>query len=325
MPTEPSASLLSIPLFHATGCLSILVAAIKSGNKLVFQRRWSVADAVKLIVAENVQSIGGVPAIATAILQSPLLPTDHQFTSVGYGGAPPAKRLAGDLKKRFPAAMLGHGWGMTETNAPHCSVLGQDYVERPTSIGPVLPICQIKIVDPETRKELPQGQAGIILARGPNIMKGYLNNPEATAEVLVDGWMDTGDVGMIDPDGFVHLSDRHKDIIIRGGENIASLEVENAVAQDDRVAEVAAVSVPDKILGELVGVAVSLAPGATATEASILEKVTPHLRYPARPVIALVLDEPLPRNANGKIVKADVRKLVRAAYAEKKAEPKAKL
>ncbi|BEJ13945.1 hypothetical protein CspHIS471_0311190 [Cutaneotrichosporon sp. HIS471] len=323
MPTEQSTTLLSIPLFHASGCLSTLVATIRVGGKLVFQRCWSVPDAIKLILAEKVGTIGGVPAIATAILQSPLLPKTHQFASVGYGGAPPAKRLANDLNSRFPNAVVGQGWGMTETNAPHCNVNGQDYLERPTSIGPVLPICQIKIIHPETRKELPQGEAGIILARGPNIMKGYLNNPQATAEVLQNGWMDTGDVGLIDPDGFVHLSDRHKDIIIRGGENIASLEVENAVAQDDRVAEVAAVSVPDDVLGELVGVAVSLAPGVEATEASIIHNVIPHLRYPARPVIALVLPDPLPRNANGKIVKADVRKLVRAAYAEK--APRAKL
>lgn len=113
---------------------------------------------------------------------------------------------------------------MTETNAPHCNVIGQDYVERPTSIGPVLPICQIKIVDPETRAELPTGQAGLILARGPNIMRCYVNNPKATNEVLdADGWLDTGDVGLIDKDGFVHLSDRAKDVIIRGGENVSGV------------------------------------------------------------------------------------------------------
>lgn len=111
---------------------------------------------------------------------------------------------------------------MTETNAPHCTVIGQDYVERPTSIGPVIPIAQIKIVHPETRAEVPQGQTGILLARGPNIMKGYVNNPKATAEALdQDGWMDTGDIALIDKDGFVHLSDRAKDIIIRGGENVS--------------------------------------------------------------------------------------------------------
>jgi acyl-CoA synthetase (AMP-forming)/AMP-acid ligase II len=98
--------LVSIPIFHVTGCLAILNKAISGGGKLVFQRRWSVPDAVKLILKEKVNVVGGVPAIATAILQSPLLPKDYQFISVAYGGAPPAKRLAGDLAKRFPEALV---------------------------------------------------------------------------------------------------------------------------------------------------------------------------------------------------------------------------
>lgn len=236
-PVDQTVSLLSIPLFHATGNLSILVNTIRTGGKLVFQRRWNVADAVKLIIDEKIVSIGGVPAIATAILQSPLLPKDHQFAAVGYGGAPPAKRLVGDIKKRFPAAMVGQGWGMTETNAPHCTVVGQDYIERPTTIGPVIPICGIKIVHPETRKEMPTGQPGILLARGPNIMKCYVNNPKATAEVLdKDGWLDTGDMALIDQDGFVHLTDRAKDIIIRGGENVS-------IIGKDRL------TTPDRVIG----------------------------------------------------------------------------
>jgi acyl-CoA synthetase (AMP-forming)/AMP-acid ligase II len=286
--------LMSIPLFHVTGCLAILLRAIGTGGKLVFQRRWSVPDAVKLILKENVNVVGGVPAIATAILQSPLLPKDYQFLSVAYGGAPPAKRLAGDLLKRFPNALVGQGWGMTETNATHTHAIGPDYVQRPTSCGPCLPITELRVVDPDTRKDVPTGTAGIILARGSNLMKEYVNNPKATRETIdADGWLDTGDMGLVDADGFLHLQDRAKDIIIRGGENIPSAEVENAIAQDDRIAEVAAVAVPDPVLGERVGAAVSLAPGASATEKEILAAVEARLRHPARPVIVIVYNEPL--------------------------------
>lgn len=214
--------------------------------------------------------------------------------SVAYGGAPPAKRLAGDLQKRFPEAMIGQGWGMTETNATHTHHLHLDYHERPTSCGPCVPITELKIVDPKTRKVLGRNEAGIVHARGSNIMKCYVNNAKATAEAIdKDGWLDTGDMGLVDDDGFLHLQDRAKDIIIRGGENIASAEVENALAQDDRLAEVAAVPVPCPIMGERVGAGVSLAPGATATEKEVIEAVQARLRHPARPVIVVVFPEPL--------------------------------
>lgn len=168
----------------------------------------------------------------------------------------------------------------------------------------------MRIVDPETMQPVPPNTLGILQCAGPNIMKCYVDNPKATAEALTaDGWLNTGDMGMICPEGFLYIRDRAKDVIIRGGENIASAEVENEVYKDDRIAECAAVAVPDERLGELVGVAVSLAPGATATPESILAQAHPRLRHPARPQIAVILPA-LPRNANGKIVKSDIKKIV---------------
>jgi acyl-CoA synthetase (AMP-forming)/AMP-acid ligase II len=179
---------------------------------------------------------------------------------------------------------------MSETNATHTHVMGGDYTERPTSCGPCVPITEVKIIDAKTRKEMPTGEMGLVLARGSNLMSEYVNNPKATREAFIDGdgWLDTGDMGFVDEDRFLHLQDRAKDIIIRGGENIASAEVENALAQDDRLAEVAAVPVPDAILGERVGAGVSLAPGATATEEEVIAAVQARLRHPARPVIVVV-------------------------------------
>lgn len=177
-PKESGAcALLSIPLFHVQGNLNWLVCAIAEGTKLAFLRRWSVPDAIKVMVAENVGKIGGVPAIATSVLQSPLLPKDFQLASTTFGGASPPARLPGDIMRRWPACLPATGWGMTETNSTHTSFVGPEYVNKPTACGQPIPISAVKIVDPETRRELPPGSPGLLLARGSNIMKCYVNNP----------------------------------------------------------------------------------------------------------------------------------------------------
>ncbi len=163
------------------------------------------------------------------------------------------------------------------------------------------------------------------MMKGSNVCKGYINNPEATAAALSkDGWLDSGDIGFVDDEGFLVVCDRQKDIIIRGGENIASAEVEHVIYADDRVAEAAAVAVPHDLWGELVGVAVTLAPGASATPESILALAKPHIRGPAQPAIVVIFDEPLgecrrseltpARNANGKILKTEIKKDVVARW-----------
>lgn len=326
-PPTRAVQLISIPLFHLTGNIPGMFKLLCSGSKIVFQRKWNVSEAVRLCVEEKVTGIGGVPAIATAIVQSPELPKDHQFTAIAYGGAPPPSRLAGDLSKRWPSAVVGQGWGMTETNGVVCQVFGQDYLDNPTSVGIPIPICDVKILDDETKKELPCGQMGVIFSKGENNMKCYLKNEKATAELFdKDGFVDTGDMGIIDENGFVHLTDRKKDLIIRGGENIASAEVENALALDDRLAEVAAVAVPCERMGERVGAMVSLAPNASAAEEDIIAAVEKRLRHAARPVIVIVSPEPLPRNANGKIIKADCKKIVAQTWVDRTAgETRAKL
>jgi acyl-CoA synthetase (AMP-forming)/AMP-acid ligase II len=195
---------------------------------------------------------------------------------------------------------------MTETSAFHTGFNGKEYLDKPHGAGQALPVTEIRVVDPNTRKELPAGEVGLLLCRGQNLMKCYVNNPseqmylytslhsEATAETIdADGWLDTGDLAFIDDFGDLHMSDRVKDIIIRGGENIPSAEVERAVLADGRVAEAAAISVPCDVMGERVGVAVSLAPGIKREDASaisIAQQAWPQLRYCARPDIVVVLD-----------------------------------
>ncbi|EJT51061.1 hypothetical protein A1Q1_07751 [Trichosporon asahii var. asahii CBS 2479] len=309
-PTQAS-MLVPAPLFHVTGCISWTTRQMTTGAKIVFMKRWSVPEAIRLIEAYNVNVLGGVPATTKAILQSPLLPKERMFTAVSSGGAPIQAGMAAALTKRFPGLSVSNGWGLTETNGLHNALTGRDYLENPESCGPPVPICDIKIIDPETGRECGPEEMGVIWARGSNVMNCYYGNPEATAKVLTpDGWFNTGDMGTVNKEGWLSIRDRQKDIIIRGGENIASAEVENALASLPETAEVAAVAVPDPVLGELVGCAVSLAPGKNLTEAQVLELVAPMVRYAARPVICVIYEGDLDRNANGKIQKTTIKKTV---------------
>lgn len=154
-------------------------------------------------------SISSVPAVVTAILQSPNLPTAAQFDSVSYGGAPSPERMAKDLRGRFPSAMITHGYGMSECNAVHTVVTGDDFVARGGSVGPVIPIGEVRITDSKTRRVLPPRMMGVIEIRGSNVMKEYVGEPAATAAVLdKDGWLNTGDVGLLDDEGYLYIRDR---------------------------------------------------------------------------------------------------------------------
>jgi acyl-CoA synthetase (AMP-forming)/AMP-acid ligase II len=270
-PTQQPTVLMAVPFFHVTGCLSILIKVISDGGQLVTMRRWNVDEAVRLMVETKVNIIGGVPSILLAIMQNPNLPKDFVLDGASYGGAPPPGRMPSDVKARWPEIGLVTAWGMTETNAPHTANVGDDYVAKPKSCGPALPVAEIRIACPDTKRILGVGERGLIQTRGMNMMKGYLNDKAANEKAYdADGWFDTGDAGYLDDEGFLFIADRFKDIIIRGGENISSEEVENAIYLDDRVGEAAAVPVPDDLLGELVAVAVSLRPGAKATAEQII-------------------------------------------------------
>lgn len=329
-PEEQLVALMPVPLFHVTGLLAQMIRVFVAGTKMIFLRRWSVPDAAKIIVKYNIKVISGVPAITTALLQSGLLPKDWEFSAIAFGGAPPPKRLQGDVRKAYPDTFINHGWGMTEAAGLFIAISGADYEEYPESVGQAIPIGDMRIVDMETKKPVPAGTLGILQIRGGCVMKEYLNNPKATREAFTDdGWFDTGDVGYINEVGLLHLRDRAKDLIIRGGENIASAEVENAVTFDERVAEAAAVPVPDPVLGERVGLGVGLRPGAKATPESIIAEADKRLRYPARPVICVIFPDGLPMNANGKILKNEVKEVVvkqwEAQGGKPAFEPKARL
>ncbi len=302
--------LVGIPFFHTTGCHALLIPAMIQGAKLILMRRFDAEDAMKLIERERVTSAGGVPAIAWLILEHPNASKYDlsSLESISYGGAPASPELVRRLVETFPKSIPGTGWGMTETGGTHTHHQADDYRNLPDSCGAVLGPYKIKITDPDGR-ELGPNEVGELWAFGPNILKGYWNKPEATAETFVDGWVRTGDLARIDEEGFLFIVDRAKDMLIRGGENIYCVEVENALYEHPAVVDAAVVGRPHQTLGEEPCAVVTVKPGASATEAELKAFVAERIAGFKVPVSIIVRNEPLPRNANGKILKGELKGL----------------
>lgn len=310
-PTGPQKSgLVSIPFFHTTGCNALLLPALINGQKLVCQRRFDAAEALMLIEREGINSIGGVPAVAIQLLQHP----DRDkydlssLETVTYGGAAAPTALVGDIARQT-TGLPGSGWGMTETSATHTHHIGEDYLNRPDSCGPALPVSDLRVIDADGN-DLPVGEVGELLAYGPNVVKGYWNRPDATAETFVEGWVHTGDLARLDEEGFCFIVDRKKDIIIRGGENIYCQEIEDILFEHPAVAEAALIARPHPVLGEEPVAVVSLAPEMSVEPEELRALAASRVAAFKVPVTVFILPHALPRNAAGKIVKADVKALV---------------
>jgi long-chain acyl-CoA synthetase len=311
-PDAPQRSiLLSVPFFHATGCFAVLNPILAGGGKLVMMRRWDPVRAFELIQRERIQAAGGVPTIAWQLIEHPLRSKYDlsSLESVSYGGAPSAPELVRKIKETFPKSQAGNGWGMTETSATATSNGAEDYENRPDSCGPAVPATDLKIMTVEGDRELPIGEVGELWCRGPQVVKGYWNKPEATAETFREGWVKTGDLARLDDDGFCFIIDRAKDMLIRGGENIYCIEVENVLYDHPAIMDAALVGIPHKTLGEEPGAVVTLKPGAEATERELRVFVAERLAAFKVPVKILFQREVLPRNANGKILKNELKKL----------------
>src|SRR5438876_1873728 len=177
---------------------------------------------------------------------------------------------------------------------------------KPDSVGPPVPVVEVKVVD-ANGDPAPTGEVGELWIRGPNIVKGYWNKPEATAATFTDGWLHSGDVARLDDDGFVYIVDRAKDMLIRGGENVYCVEVEGALFEHPAVTDAAVIGVPHPVLGEEVGAVVVLKPGARATAEELQTHVRARLAGFKVPTQVWFRDEPLPRNPAGKILKRDLR------------------
>jgi long-chain acyl-CoA synthetase len=300
--------LLSVPLFHVTGCHATMVGSTYSGSKLVMMYRWNPERALELIERERLTAFGGVPSMVWEVLESPRF-AEHDLSSVttiGYGGAPAPPELVRRIGEHFPVAAPGNGYGLTETSSVAISNGGADYVRKPHSIGRPLAVVDVRVVD-AAGNDLPPGAVGELLIKGPNVVRGYWNKPEETATTFVDGWLHTGDLASIDEEGFVVLADRAKDVIIRGGENVYCAEVEGVLYEHPAVTEATVIGVPHRVLGEEVGALIVLRPGRTATVTELQAHVRDRLAGFKVPTHVWFRDEPLPRNPAGKVLKRELR------------------
>ncbi|PZO91818.1 MAG: fatty acid--CoA ligase [Sphingomonas sanxanigenens] len=306
----PRTMLTVIPLFHVTACSAGLMGCMAAGNTIIFMPRWDALEAMTIIERERVHVTGGVPTIAWQLIEHP---ERRRFDlssleSIAYGGAPAAPELVRRIREEF-GAMPGNGWGMTETMATVTGHAAEDYLNRPDSCGPAVAVSDLEIRGEDGVTVLGVGEVGELWARGPQIVAGYWNRPDATAETFVDGWVRTGDLARLDEEGFCYIVDRAKDMILRGGENIYSAEVENALYAHPAVTDAAMVGIPHRTLGEEPGAVVHLAPGTHATEAELQDWVRERLAAFKVPVRILFSEDMLPRNANGKILKKDLKAL----------------
>lgn len=307
---EPKVSLLVIPLFHVTACSAGLMGALATGSTTVMMRKWDTEEAMRIIEREKVQMTGGVPTIAWQLIEHP--DRDRfdlsSLENISYGGAPSAPELVKRIYTEF-GALPGNGWGMTETMATVTQHGAEDYLTRPTSCGPAVPVAELKIMSADGDRELPVGEVGELWAKGPMVVKGYWNKPEATAATFVDGWVRTGDLAKLDEEGFCYIVDRAKDMVIRGGENIYSSEVEDVLYAHPAVTDCALIGIPHRTLGEEPAAVVHLAPGMQASEAELQQWVRERLAAFKVPVAIRFVKDVLPRNANGKILKRELKTL----------------
>lgn len=299
-------TLISVPLFHVTGCnTQMMVAAFLGGTSVIlpqFDRNRFIAA----INDERINFIITVPAIYALLVRAPeFLVIDRTAVRwVAYGGAPIAPSLVQQLQQVFPRAAMANGFGMTETTSIIATLPNEEAVEHADSIGYAVPTIDLGIVALEG-----DPRVGELVARGGNVTAGYWGKPEETAQAFRDGWYYTGDIVRVDDSGRLFLVDRKKDIIIRGGENVSSVEVEAVLLELPEVMEAAVLAVPDEVLGEKVG-AVVYTGDRQITQEAILSHCESRLARYKKPQFIYFSPTLLPRSAAGKVLKKDLRSRV---------------
>ena len=317
--TPQPGALLATPLFHVTANNGLAHTLTASGGKLVHMYKWDSGEALRLIEREKLTSFSGVPTMGRELIQHPDFACRDlsSLSGIGGGGAAVPPDLIEKIDKVEHGAHAftpSTGYGLTESSGVVAAGSGAFLVAKPTSAGIVLPVCDMKSVDQEGN-DLPPGEIGEICIYGPQVFKGYLNRPEATAETIVDGWLRTGDIGFVDEDGYVFLVDRAKDMVLRGGENVYCSEVEAAIYRFPGVAECCVFSVPDERLGEEVGAAVFLGSNSKADVGEMRSFLRTKIAAFKVPRFVWIMNTPLPRNANGKIVRRELQKTLVADHA----------
>jgi acyl-CoA synthetase (AMP-forming)/AMP-acid ligase II len=299
-------TLISVPLFHVTGCNSQLLMAARVGGAAVIMPALNLDKLIATLPAERISFMVTVPAVYALLLRhNGFSASDASGVRwVGYGGAPIAPSLVRSVKSAFLQATVFNGYGMTETASLMTVLPDEDAVEHADSVGYAVPSVDLGVI--------PFGDepgVGELLARGANVTAGYWNRPQATSATIVDGWLHTGDVVRVDDAGRVHIIDRLKDIINRGGENVSSVEVEAVLLAAPGVADACVLAVPDDVMGEKVGAVLFGGPQQIDVSA-VLEHCRGQLADFKVPQYVTVVDSALPRNAGGKLLKGKLREQV---------------
>jgi long-chain acyl-CoA synthetase len=305
---NPPSVILVVPLFHVTGSVPVMLGAFIGGAKLTIMYKWDPDRALELIERERVTTFVGVPTQSWDMLQSPRFQEFDTSTlqGIGGGGAPPPPELIRQIDSSFKGGRPAFGYGMTETNALGPGISGDDAIAKPTSAGRPPVTMEVEIRDP-SGAPVPVGERGEIWFKALNNIRGYWRKPEETAETIVDGWLRTGDLGRLDEDGFVYVEDRIKDMVLRGGENVYSAEVEAALYEHPAVYEAAVFGLPHERLGEEVAAAVYPRDGVSVTPEELQTHVGKRLAAFKVPSTIVIVSEPLPRNAAGKFLKRQLR------------------
>jgi long-chain acyl-CoA synthetase len=298
-------TLVSVPLFHVTGCNSQLIPLLEFGGRVeILAGPMDFDGLFKAVGSHGVNQLVAVPAIYHAAMRHPSFATldVSGVRWVSYGGAPIAESLVHRIQEAFPNARLGNGFGLTETSSLTSFLPHEEAAEHADSVGFAMPV-----VDLALEEQDPETGVGELLVRGSNVVQGYWGKPQATAETFVEGWLHTGDLGHIDEDGLLYIVDRKKDMINRGGENVYSIEVENALAGAPGVGEAAAVGVPDEMMGEKVGAVIVPAAGAQVDIDAVVTHTRARLADFKVPQYIALREDPLPRNPGGKVLKSQLR------------------
>jgi fatty-acyl-CoA synthase len=312
-----SVELHTIPLFHANGW-GVAHSLTYVGGKHVMMRKFETTEVFRLIEREGAQSLSVVPAMATALVNCPERPKFNlkSLQRVGIGGAASSPTLVREVEEKLGCACYS-GYGLTETAPvltsarmkPGLDWQGQERFQKQASTGHPIPGVEIRVVDPQGNDVPHDGKSiGEIVARSDGVMAGYWKQPEATAEVMRGGWFHTGDMAVMDEESYVLIVDRKKDIIVSGGENISSLEVEKAMLAHPGIYEVAVIPVPDPRWGEVPKALVVLKPGIQATESELLEFCRGQISHYKCPRSVEFMTEALPRTGTGKVLKKELRK-----------------
>jgi long-chain acyl-CoA synthetase len=302
---DDHATIVNVPLFHVTGCNSQLIVTNELGGRVyVLTNPLELEGFLRTASEERVDMLTSVPAIYHALTRHPAFAGADlgAVKYVSYGGAPIAASSVHQIMEAFPQARVGNGFGLTETSSLTSYLPHEEAAEHADSVGFAMPVCDLAIDEPD-----PDTGVGELLVRGANVVQGYWNKPDATAETFVDGWLHTGDLGRIDDDGLLYIVDRKKDMINRGGENVYSIEVESALAGAPGVGEAAAVGVPDDMMGEKVGAVIVPAGEGDVDVEAVVAHARERLADFKVPQYVALRSEPLPRNPGGKVLKAQLR------------------